>query len=197
MPRKCRKITALGCALLLASGCRGKPQVQGAEPEPVETANVVLPMDQLYVVETWGTPPTDTTVTFQAGRPRTVVIRHAPPDNTVFAELVLPASIFPDTSGGSVQVAIATRPGIYGVTITSSRAFGAGATLTFKYPVHFAAPSGARQRYGNSALFERALAVGVQESDGRVRLLSSTRPAADNLSAAIPGPGTYIVAAPR
>jgi hypothetical protein len=149
------------------------------------------------VLEAWGAPPQDTAVAFLPGTPRTVLLRHAPPDNTVFAELSLPAGLFAAGSADSVRVRVEPRPGVYGLTITATPGFGAGATLTFRYPVHFSAPRDASQKYGNPTQFERALGIGVREDDGRYRLLPSTRPAADNLTAAIPGPGVYLVAAPR
>lgn len=193
------KITPLrvALALVLLAGCRSRPQVQTGQSEPDKTPNVTLPADQLFVLEWWGAPPLDTSVVFRPGGPRTVLLRHAPPDNTVFAELSLPADLFPTGSADSIRLVIVIRPGVYGVTITCSPGFAEGAILTFKYPVHFAAPRAANQKYGNRAQYERALGIGVQESDGRYRLLPSTRPAADNLSAIIPGPGVYLVAAPR
>jgi hypothetical protein len=51
--------------------------------------------------------------------------------------------------------------------------------------------------YGSDVAFERALAVGRLLPNAQVELFPSTRPAADNLSAAIPAPGSYIVAAPQ
>ena len=182
---------------MVVTGCRGRPHVQGAQPVAPETPNVTLPASQLFVLESWGAPPLDTSVAFVPGSRRTILLRHAPPDNTVFAELVLPAELFPAPTTDSIRLRIEPRPGVYGVTISSVPAFATGAVLTFKYPVHFAAPQAVKQKYGNTSQFERALGIGVQEADGRYRLLPSTRPAADNLSATIPGPGVYLVAAPR
>jgi hypothetical protein len=181
----------------MLAGCRGRPQVQGGQPPSPETPNVTLPLNQLYVLESWGAPPLDTSVAFLPGSRRTILLRHAPPDNTVFAELSLPAEVFPAGAADSIRVSIEPRPGVYGVTITCTPGFAEGAILTFRYPVHFAAPREASLKYGNPAQFERALGIGVQENDGRYRLLPSTRPAADNLTATIPGPGVYLVAAPR
>lgn len=193
------KITPLGIAfaLIVLAGCRGRPQVQGGEAPSPETPNLTLPIDQLFVLESWGTPPLDTSVVFPPGSRRTILLRHAPPDNTIFAELSFPAEVFPAGTADSIRLTVEPRPGIYGVTITSTPGFGEGAILTFKYPIHFAAPREANQKYGNPAQFERALGIGVRENDGRYRLLPSSRPAADNLTATIPGPGVYLVAAPR
>lgn len=187
----------MALTITMVIGCRGRPPVQGGAAEPSQAPNVTLPADQLFVLEWWGAPPLDTAVVFRPGGRRTVLLRHAAPDNTVFAELSLPAELFPAGSTDSISIRIEPRAGLYGVTITGTPAFKEGAILTFKYPVHFVAPAAASRRYGNPAQFERALAIGVQEPDGRFRLLSSTRPAADNLSATIPGPGVYLVAAPR
>ncbi len=178
------------------AGCSGRPAVQGAAAEPTATPNITLPLNQFFVLEAWGAPPLDTTVAFPAGGPRTVLLRHAPPDNTIFAELTLPATLFP-AGADSVRLSMQARPGLYGVTIECTPGFGNGATLIFRYPVHFAAPQAARQKYGNPAQFERALGVAVLEADGRYRMLPSARPASDNLAAPIPGPGTYLVVAPR
>ena len=170
--------------------------MQGA-PEPADQPSVTLPVDRLYVLEMWGAPPPDTTVAFRPGRARTVVLRHGPPDNTVFVELAFPADLFADSTGDSVRLAIQLRPGAYGLTVTTSKSFAGGATLRFKYPVHFAAPAEARQKYGNTVYFEQALRIGHQQDDGQFKLLPSARPASDNLQAEMPGPGTYIVAAPK
>ncbi len=72
-----------------------------------------------------------------------------------------------------------------------------GATIKFKYPVHFEPPRDAVTRYGSLARFEQALAVGMLADGTNFALLPSLRPASDNLEAALPGPGTYMVAAPR
>lgn len=154
-------------------------------------------MDRLFILESWGATPSDTTVALRPRKQRAIVLRHGPPDNTVFAELLLPAEVLPDSSADSMSVSLVVRPGGYGLTITASRPFKAGATLKFEYPVHFAAPIAANEKYGNAARFEQALAIGVREPDGRYHLLPSTRPAADALQATIPGPGVYVVAAPR
>ena len=156
----------------------------------------VLPRDGVLVLEAWGASPNDTAVTFALGAGRVVILRHGPPDNTVFAEL----AVAPDSGEGSrdsLRVTIRPRPGLYGVDIEASRPFSRGTMLTFKYPVHFSPPVAIRERYGSRAAFERALGIGRVTDDGRIILLPSTQPASDNLAAEILGAGRYLVAAPR
>jgi hypothetical protein len=135
-------------------------------------------------------------VTFTAGEPRTIILRHAPPDNVVFAELIFPANAFAD-SGRAVRVDLRPRPGIYGVDLTTSYALRGGATIVFKYARYFRAPARARMVYGSDVVFEKALAVGELRPDSLLRLLPSTRPASDNLSAIVRASGSYLVAAPE
>jgi hypothetical protein len=164
----------------------------------IEGATQVLPLSALYVLEMAGIPPEDTMVTFPAGQRRTIVLRHGPPDNTVFAEVSVPDTAFlgPDAPD-SVTVVVRPRPGLYALDLASTALPRGGLTLRFKYPVHFAAPLAAIQRYGSTARYERALAIGALVDGANYALLASTRPASDNLEARIPGPGTYVVAAPR
>jgi hypothetical protein len=86
---------------------------------------------------------------------------------------------------------------VYGFDLTSSLPLGQGATVAFRYPRYFSAPPRAHQVYGSDAAFERALAIGRIQPDDQVLLLPSTRPASDNLEAAIPSAGSYLVGAPE
>jgi hypothetical protein len=150
------------------------------------------------VLEQAGVPPEDTVVTFRAGEPRTIVLRHAPPDNTVFVELVFPAKAFGDSGrSDSVRVTVHPRPGLYAVDVASSMLPAPGAVIRFKYPVHFSAPLGALTRYGSATRYERQLTIAALVDSTNYALLRSTRPASDNLAAPLDRPGTYLVAAPR
>jgi hypothetical protein len=175
-------------------GCGGHHPA--AESTPGPNASRVLPLAQLLVLATSGSQPGDTSVTFTTGSQRVIVLRHGPPGNAVFAEITFGGRSFGD-SGRSVQVDIRPRPGIYGFDLTSSIPFGQGATVAFRYPRYFSAPTRAREIYGSDIAFERALAVGRLQPDDQVLLLPSTRPASDNLRAAIPSAGSYLVAAPQ
>jgi hypothetical protein len=154
---------------------------------------------QVFTVEVWGAQAPDTVVTFASSSGRSIILRHGPPDNTVFAEVDIPAgALAPRGSGGLVTLSIRPLPGIYGLTLESEAALTAPIRLTFKYPVHFAAPSDSRARYPTDVLFEQALAIALVEGDGsQFRTLRSTRPASDNLEATIAMLGRYQLVAPR
>jgi hypothetical protein len=185
--------------MILLAACGGPPRGSAAPagPAPV-TVTQVLPLDRLYVLEMSGAPPADTTVTFASGTARTVIVRHAPPDNNVFVVVTLPPdTTATDSTRDSTRITIRPQPGVYGVAIDCDAPIGRGATITFKYPVHFLAPRDAQQRYGSVLAYEQALAVARRRDDGRYDLLGSTRPATDNLAAPLGGAGVYLAAAPR
>ena len=69
--------------------------------------------------------------------------------------------------------------------------------VVFKYARYFSAPLRARADYGSDVLYERALAIGEVQAGGTLALMPSTRPVADNLQAALPSAGTYVVAAAK
>jgi hypothetical protein len=189
-----RILAGLSIILLImaTAGCARK-RAAGRTPRDV-TPLRTMPADSVFVLEAGGTPPADTVVRFAPGQRRAVVLRHGPPDQAAFAVVEFGDSAF--TDGDSVQVTIRTRPGVYGLDIASDQPFRGGA-ITFKYARHFAAPVAARERYGSDARFERQLAVGRLPGDGRIILLPTRRPTADNVSAELDGPGSYVVAGPK
>lgn len=175
----------------LACGGRATPPGKGAVgPNAVR----IISAAQAIVLETAGPPAADTSVTFTTGELRTIVLRHGPPENVVFAELTFPPAAFAD-SGRGVQVDIKPRPGLYGVDIRISLPLRERAFLVFKYGRYFLAPARARTVYGGDVQFERALAIGQVLPDAQLALLPSTRPASDNLRAAVTTDGGYLVAA--
>jgi hypothetical protein len=179
----------------LGTACGGRPATVPQNPS-TPTAPKTLPLARVFVLETSGPPPPDTSVTFTTGTPRVIVIYHAG-ESITFARLSFKPSAFGD-SGRSVQVEVRPRPGIYGLDFTTSLPLqGGAATVTFEYSRYFSAPARARQVHGSDVAFERLLAVGRILPDNQVELLPSTRPAADNLQAALPAPGGYLVAGPQ
>jgi len=158
-----------------------------------------LPVGKVFILESWGTPPDDTTVTFLASEPRTIVVRRGGPDNSLFARVTLPAGTVAPARGDSATVRVAIRPGAYGIELVTedSVLVRGGAEVTFSYAIHFIAPDGARAVYGTDLRFERYLGIGRLEADSMLVFLDSWRPASDLLTARLTGPGRYLVAAPR
>jgi len=182
------------CVVLAACGGRAPSAAKGAEPTPTR----VVPLASAIVLETAGPPPSDTSVTFTGGEQHVIVLRHGPPENVEFAEVSFAPQTFHADSGRPVTVEIHPRPGVYGINLVTSVPFSEGASVVFKYPRYFSAPAKARAVYGSDPLYERALAVGQVLGTGQtLALLPTTRPAPDNLQAALPAPGTYLVAAPQ
>ena len=180
--------------LCLAAACGGRTAAGADAAGPA--AIHVIPLQSAVVLETSGPAPSDTSVTFTTGRPRVIILRHGPPDNVVFAELSFPAGAFRADSGLDVRVTVRPRRREYGLDLTTSLPLATGASVTFKYARFFSAPAAARARWGSVVAYEQALAVGpVLPEGGRLALLPSSRPAADNLRAGLAGPGTYLVAA--
>ena len=182
-------------ALLLTWACGSKRPAPAAAPE-VPTAARVLPLNRVLVLETSGSPPSDTSVSFPAGTLRTIVLRQGPPENIVFARLNFSAGAFPD-SGQTVTVEVKPRPGVYGLDVALSKPLRGGATVTFEYARYFSASQRARQVYGSDAAFERALAVGHMLPEGQIELLPTVRPELDHVAAPVATAGSYLVAAPQ
>jgi hypothetical protein len=192
--RRPRRAASGLCLALAACGGRAASAAKGTAP----SATRVIPLAAAIVLETAGPPPSDTSVTFVAGEPHVIVLRHGPPENVVFAEVSFAAAAFHADSGRPVKVDLRPRPGVYGLDLLTSVPFSEGVSVVFSYPRYFSAPAKARAVYGSDVLYERALAIGQLLGTGQsLSLLPSTRPSADNLRAALPAPGTYLVAAPQ
>jgi len=187
----------LGFTMLLsAAGC-GAHQPVASTPPAGPTAPRILPLARVIVLETSGSPPPDTSVTFTAGTPRTIVLTHGPPENIEFASVSFTARAFAD-SGQTVTVDLKPRPGVYGLDLATTLPFRTGeASLVFDYARYFSAPARALQVYHSHVIFERALAVGRALPDTQIELLPSTHPEPDDIEAALPVAGSYLVAAPQ
>ena len=188
-------------AVAVAAACGGPPKTT---PAPVPASIVIPPpdpsrLDQVYLLESGGPAIDDTTVTVPKRQRRVIVLRRGAPDNSLFAMVALPDSTAADSTArsDSLTIGIRPRPGLYGFDLEVTGGSVEGATITMSYALHFVAPAGASQRYGGPLLFERALFVARVEADGRVVFLPTSRPGSDLVAAVIPGPGRYVVAAPR
>lgn len=188
--------TGLLLTLLAAVWACGTRQPVAPEVQPELTAPRQLPLARIFVVETSGPPPPDTSVTFAAGTSRSIVLYHGG-ENVTFATVEFGPGAFAD-SGRMVQVDVKPRPGVYGLDLTTSLPLqGNQSAVSFEYARYFSAPARARQKYGSDVAFERALAVGLVLPDAQVELLPTSRPGADNLRAQLPAAGSYIMAAPQ
>lgn len=181
-------------AFAALTDCGGRPS---SAPSPSTRGPTATPpprattLDSVFVLESSGSQPDDTTFAIAGGRTRTVVIRRDPPDNGLFARLT-----FQTVPGDSTRISIRPRPGLYGFDLAADRSLAAGVAVALSYAVNFVAPAGARSRYGNDLEFERALFLARADS-GRVAFLPSLRPGSDIIESIIPGPGRYLLAAPR
>ena len=181
--------------ILLLGACGGQPAVV-VDPTATPLAPP-QPLDRVLVLESYGSPMTDTVVTFLAGEGRIVVLRRAAPDNNLFARLSFPPGTVQPARGDSVTLRISVPPDRFGLELSTDASFNRGPEVTFSYAMHFVAPEGARQAYGTDLRFERYLGVGRLRQDSMVVFLDSWRPASDMLTAPLVGAGRYLVAAPQ
>lgn len=144
-----------------------------------------------------GPSATDTVVWFDPAKPRTVMLRHAPPDNAVYAIVDVPAGAVAPAAGDSASISIAPTPGRYALGISTTGALSGSLVVTFSYATHFQAPSDALARYPSPARFDQAMGAGVLEGADIIRFLPTTRPAADMMQFTVSAPGTYVLAAPK
>jgi hypothetical protein len=125
---------------------------------------------------------------------RTIVLRHAPPDNAIYAIVRVPGD---STASDSVTVTLRVTPGRYGMSVQGAPRLPAGTTLTFSMAIHFQPPSEVPSTvYPTPTRYAAWLGIGRVQPDGGVRYLATTRPGADLLRAVLTGNGEYLVAAP-
>ena len=181
---------------VLLAACGGRAVTPAIDPT-VTPLSPPLPIGQVFILESWGTAPNDTVVTWAASDQRVIVLRRAPPDNNLFGRLVFPAGSIIPRQGDSATVRVTLTPGLYGVDISTQDSLKEGAQIIFSYAIHFVAPAAAREVYGSEIRFERFLGVGRLEPDSMLVFLDSYRPGSDMLTSPLLGSGRYLVAAPR
>jgi hypothetical protein len=191
-----RHLLGTATGLWLVLGCSSRQQATAPTPTNQPTSSRVLPLPRVIVLETAGPPPSDTVVSFTAGTPRVIVLRHGPPENIVFARISFSAAAFAD-SGQMVRVEVRPQPGVYGLELSTSLPTRGETSVAFDYARYFSAPGRAQQVYRSVLAFERALAVGRVLPENQIELLPSLNQGLDRVSAVIAGSGTYLVAAPQ
>lgn len=188
------KIGLLALAVLTACGGRTRYDQTAPDRGSLLRQGPPLPLADVLILEQAGVSPSDTTVRFAARDGRTIVMRHVPPDNAVFATVTVP----PD-SGATDQVTMTLSqvPGRYGLRLSAQPRWPAGVTLTYSFAMHFQAPDGIDEHYLGPSLYEAALGIGRVLPDDRFEFLPTRRPAGDMLRATLSEPGQYAAAAPR
>ena len=174
--------------MLVLSACHQPP----ADPAP-KPSNTTI--DKVWLVETSGLVVRDTSVVFSAASGRTIVLRHALPDNAIFATL----EFLPDSTRArdSVHVSVQPTPGQYGFILMTNDKLSPGARATFSYALHFRTPSDAAVKYPSPERFEQLVFPALITADSKVQLLVGQRPAADMLRFPLAGAGRYAAVAAR
>jgi len=183
--------------VLLAACSRNTFLLPTTDPGIAVREGPPMPVDRVWILEQAGPSPTDTTVTFSAALGRTVIVRHGPPDDAVYVVIEFPPATVVPRTGDSARVVVAPLPGRFGLALRTNDSLGVGVRMTFSYATHFQAPSDAIQRYPTATRFEQSMGAARMSDDGQVQFVNTTRPAADMIRFLVPGPGTYVLAAPR
>lgn len=191
-----------------------------APPIPNRGPAVIPPpqpgrLETTFILESTGIPPDDTTLVIPGGQRRIISLRRGPPDNSLFAVVIIADSTLtsladtttpsarPDTTraapaADSIRISVNALPGRYGIDLDiQGGRLTSLVTVAMSYALDFVAPAGARERYGGDLGYEAALFLARLEPDGRVVYLPTSRPGSDLLAARVPGPGRYVVAAPQ
>jgi len=177
-------------------GCAARPFAPESGPSRADrvAALPAQPADRVLLANRAGVSPPDTVVQFAARDGRTIVLRHAPPDNAVFVVVQVPA----DTAAGdSLQLTLRPVPGRYGVVVQAEPRLPSGASVAFSYAIHFAPPDNhPTAAYPTAARYADWLAILRVQADGSYRFLATSRPATDMVRAMLEQPGEYLVGAP-
>lgn len=171
-----------------------------------------LRTDELLVLPLQNTAPTPPTASrwIRADDLATQVIslQHADPFNTLFAEVRFPAGALraldgaPLAAGDSVLVTAAPQPGAYGVTVSpAGLEFAAGALPLLRFSFARYGEFGivaSSPTYEDATAYAAALEVWEETGLGRWSVAPGSAAAGpDAVSATVPRPGTFLVAAPR
>ena len=176
--------------MLLVAACSRKP----VETNPIPATTT---LDKVWLLEAGGTPVSDTTVAFPLAAGRTIVLRHAMPDDAIFLILQFPATKDSLRARDSVHVTIRPMRGKYGFTLATADKLGAGVQATFSYALHFQAPADAATKYPSPGRFEAVLTPALVGADNKIEFLAGARPAADMIRFPVTAAGTFALAAIR
>ncbi|HEY8062140.1 MAG TPA: hypothetical protein VID74_05050 [Gemmatimonadales bacterium] len=178
--------------LLASAGCHGNrvDVSAGAAPATIAVASSTT-LDKVWLIEASGLPVPDTSVTFAARSGRTIVLRHARPDNAIFLILDFPPSTDSTRVGDSLHVRVQPVAGKYAFTLSTSDTFAPAAQATFSYAIHFRPPAEASAKYPSTAILEQALGPALLGAANKVQFVGGTRPAADVVRFPVAAAGSY------
>jgi hypothetical protein len=148
-------------------------------------------LDKVWLLEASGAPVPDTSVTFAAKSGRTIVLRHAHPDDAIFLILDFPPSTDSSRVGDSLHIRVQPVPGKYAFMLVTPDRLAPAAQATFSYAIHFRAPAEASARYPSTSAIEQALAPALLGAASKVQFVGGTRPAADVVRFPVAAAGSY------
>ena len=128
---------------------------------------------------------------------RTIVLRHAPPDDAIFLILDFPAATDTMHARDSVHVRVHPVAGTYAFELVTTDKLPGNSSATFSYAVHFRAPAGASVKYPSAGKFEQALAPAELGAANKVQFIGGVRPAADVVRFPVAAAGSYALVAAR
>lgn len=184
--------------LLAVAACHGNRVDVSASPASATIAAApATTLDRVWLLEASGPPVPDTSVTFAAASGRTIVLRHAPPDNAIFLILDFPPSRDSSASQDSVHVRVQPVAGKYAFALVTPDKLAPATQATFSYAIHFRAPADAAVRYPSAGALEQGLAPAMLGIANKVQFVGGTRPAADVVRFPVAGPGSYALVVSR
>ena len=146
---------------LAAAACGGARSPSDGDDGARRRQSAAVPLAEAIVLETSGPPPPDTSVTFIAGEPRVIVLRHGPPEYIVFAELDLSRRRRSPSAGARCGWTCGPRPGrVRAGRRHQPRRSATAPPSSSSMPGTSPRPRKARAVYGSDVAYERALAVG-------------------------------------
>ena len=182
----------------LGAACHGSRADLSATPASATIAPAAATtLDKVWLLEASGAPVPDTSVTFAATTGRTIVLRHAPPDDAIFLILDFPAATDTMHARDSVHVRVHPVAGKYAFELVTTDKLPGNASATFSYAVHFRAPAGASVKYPSAGKFEQALAPAELGAANKVQFIGGVRPAADVVRFPVAAAGSYALVAAR
>lgn len=163
----------------------------------------LLPLPQMAAA------PAPASVSFYVSNARSELRRVLHPDafNSLYLQVEFPASALaslngtPLGPGDSVLVTLTPEPGAYGVSLDPAGlefASGRGPTATFVYAAYgdLSVADGSAS-YASRAAYAAALGIWEDVGPDRWQEVAGSSPGNETVTARLPSPGTYRVAAPR